>query len=106
MNAHMFFVEQLSRKIFFFTRKKENILKKELFVDAIWLVEGYPDYFFGEDKNFYRIKSNGKARQCKLTVIGYTKGYVLKSKFLSLNRLRGMIKKNDEANFVLSYPVI
>jgi hypothetical protein len=81
-------------------------LEKALFVDAIWSVDGYPDYFFGEDKNLYRAKANGKARQCKLTMIGYTKGYVLKSRFFSLSRLRGMIKKNSEANLVVSYIVI
>jgi hypothetical protein len=81
-------------------------LENELFIDPIWIIEGYPDYFFGNDKYLYRIKADGKARQCKLTVIGYTKGYVLKSKFFSLIRLKGMIQKNKNIHFASSYAII
>lgn len=81
-------------------------MEKTLFVVPVWLIEGYPDYFFAEDKNLYRIKENGKARQCRQTMIGYSKGYVLKSKFHTLTRLRGMLKKNQDTNFATVFESI
>ena len=81
-------------------------MKNELFIDPKWIIEGYPDYFFGNDKYLYRIKNNFQARRCNKTVIGYTQGYVLKSKFFSLKRLQGMIKKNNNIQFASSYAII
>ncbi|MBC8154168.1 MAG: hypothetical protein H7Z72_14790 [Bacteroidetes bacterium] len=63
-------------------------------VERIWDIEGYPNYFFGADDRLYRFDSLGRVRQNKRIVIGYTMGYVLKSKFFSLARLRPMLHRH------------
>lgn len=59
-----------------------------------WDVEGFPNYFFGSDKQLYRIDRQGRLHQNKLIMVGYSKGYVLKSKFFSLTKLRPLLKKH------------
>ena len=63
-------------------------------VERAWDIEGFPDYFFGKDKKLYRYDSQGRIRRNKQTVIGYTTGYVLKSKFFSIARLRPMLRRH------------
>lgn len=67
-------------------------------VERVWDVEGYPNYFFGSDKHLYRYDSQGRVRRNKQIVIGYTMGYVLKSKFFSLARLRLMLRPHSAAD--------
>jgi hypothetical protein len=64
--------------------------------ERIWDIEGHPEYFFGADKKLYRVTKQGHLKENKLQIIGYTKGYILKSKFFSLVKLRPMLKKHAE----------
>ncbi|SOD97643.1 hypothetical protein SAMN06269250_5868 [Spirosoma fluviale] len=57
-------------------------------VERVWDIDGYPNYFFGHDKRLYRFDSRGQVRMNKRIIIGTTQGYVLKSKFFSLEQLR------------------
>lgn len=61
-------------------------------IKAKWLIDGYPDFFIGEDKKMYRLKTQ---REIKLTLNGYTKGYYLNRKFFSLHQLRPLLRKID-----------
>lgn len=72
-------------------------MKKDIFVKRLWFVIGYPDYFVGDDNKMYRIKKEVNVRACKLTQIGYSQGYVLKSRFFTLTRLREMLQKNENS---------
>lgn len=69
-----------------------KVLLKSKTIKAKWLIEGQPDFFIGEDKKLYRIKTQ---REIKLTLNGYTKGYYLNRKFFSLHQLRPLIRKRD-----------
>lgn len=68
--------------------------QESLMIERAWLITGYPDYFVGIDNKMYRIKKEDCVRECKLTLIGYSKGYVLKSRFFTIMRLRTMLVKN------------
>lgn len=81
-------------------------MKKETFVRRIWLIDGYPEYFVGDDNKMYRIKKETNVRACKLTQIGYSQGYVLKSRFFTLNRLRSMLLKNEHADPEMLFLII
>lgn len=61
-----------------------------------WNIEGYPEYFFGSDKKLYRVTKQGHLKENKLQLIGYTKGYILKSKFFSLAKLKPMLRRHVE----------
>lgn len=69
-----------------------KVVLKSKTIKAKWLIEGQPDFFIGEDKKLYRIKTQ---REIKLTLNGYTKGYYLNRKFFSLHQLRPLIRKRD-----------
>lgn len=79
------------------------MLVDSLLIERFWLIEGYPDYFVGQNNRMYRIKNNYEDRECKLTVVGYSKGYVLKSKFHSLKRLRELLVKNHNLSLEGGY---
>jgi hypothetical protein len=79
------------------------MLVDSLLIEHFWLVEGYPDYFVGQDNRMYRIKNNYEVRECKLTMVGYSKGYVLKSNFHSLKRLRELLLRNQNLSFEGGY---
>ncbi len=81
-------------------------MRKEIFVKRVWLVNGYPDYFVGDDNKMYRIKKDVNVRACKLTQIGYSQGYVLKSRFFTLNRLRAMLQKNQNVESETMFLII
>ncbi|MBC7570214.1 MAG: hypothetical protein H7319_10825 [Spirosoma sp.] len=66
-------------------------------VERVWDIDGHPNYFFGDDKHLYRYDSRGRVRRNKQIVVGYTMGYVLKSKFFSLVRLRSMLRRHGPA---------
>lgn len=59
-----------------------------------WDIDGYPNYFFGDDKQLYRYDSRGAIQQNKQVVVRYTTGYILKRKFFSLAKLRPMLKRH------------
>ncbi len=63
-------------------------------VTRVWDIEGYPNYFFADDNQLYRFDSRGRVQKNKRVVIGYTTGYVLKSKFFSLMKLRAMLYRH------------
>ena len=67
-------------------------------VERVWDIDGYPNYFFGADNQLYRFDSRGRLYQNKRIVIGYTTGYVLKSKFFSLAKLRPMLRRHEPTN--------
>ncbi len=50
----------------------------QLSIERVWDIEGYPNYFFGADKQLYRFDSRGRVQRNKRVMIGYTQGYVLK----------------------------
>ncbi len=79
------------------------MLRDTLLIERIWLIEGYLDYFVGQNDRMYRIKNDFEVRECKLTIVGYSKGYVLKSKFHSLKRLRELLVKNQNLAFEGGY---
>ena len=64
-------------------------------VERIWDVDGYPNYFFGHDKQLYRYDSRGQVKTNKRIVIGTTQGYILKRKFYSLSQLRPLLRRHD-----------
>ena len=55
-----------------------------------WLIEGY-DLYFIDSNNKVRNIQTGKALQMQLK--GYTKGYYLNGKFMSLKQIRPLLKK-------------
>lgn len=63
-------------------------------IERVWDIEGYPNYFLGDDNQLYRYDSRGRIHRNKRIIIGYTQGYVLKSKFFSLARLRPMLYRH------------
>ena len=71
-----------------------NRFTTETDVERVWDIEGYPNYFFADDRQLYRFDSRGRLRRNKRTVVGYTQGYVLKSKFFSLAKLRTMLRRH------------
>ncbi len=74
----------------------KKILMHTLLVRT-WDIEGYPDYFFGDDKKLYRFDSRGRVRQNKRAVAGgYTEGYYLRGEFISLLRLRPLLRRHRE----------
>lgn len=72
-------------------------------IERIWDIEGYPDYFFAADKQLYRFDSRGRIRRNKKIVIGYTTGYVLRSKFFSLTKLRSMLRRYTPTNHQVDF---
>ena len=65
-------------------------------VERVWDIEGYPNYFFGDDKRLYRFDARGTVKTNKRVVIGTTQGYILKRKFFSLGQLRLLLRRHGE----------
>jgi hypothetical protein len=61
--------------------------KKQTIAARQWDIDGFPNYFFNSKKQLFRVSNTGSIRENKMIMIGYTKGYVLKSKFYSLTKL-------------------
>jgi hypothetical protein len=64
-------------------------------VDLVWQLNFAPNYQFDKKGNCFNVKSG---KQMKQTVIGYTVGYCINSKFKSLSSLRQSlvrIQKSD-----------
>ncbi|QJW88739.1 hypothetical protein HNV11_04765 [Spirosoma taeanense] len=64
-------------------------------VQRIWDIEGYPNHFFGDDNELYRITKRGELRRIRRSMKRYTQGYVIKSQFYSLSQLRPMLRRHD-----------
>ncbi|GAB4054515.1 hypothetical protein [Spirosoma litoris] len=61
-------------------------------VERVWDIHGFPNYFFGHDKQLYRFDSRGQVKTNKRVIIGTTQGYILKRKFYSLSQLRPLLR--------------
>ncbi|GAB4030358.1 hypothetical protein GCM10028774_04840 [Spirosoma jeollabukense] len=72
-------------------------------VERVWDIEGYPNYFFGDDKQLYRYDSRGCLQQNKRIIIGYTSGYILKRKFFSLAQLRPLLRPHKTTNHLTDF---
>jgi hypothetical protein len=68
-------------------------------VQRLWDIDGFPNYFFAEDNELYRITARGEAKQMRRAVKRYTQGYVLKSRFYSLSQLRPMLRRHDRTDY-------
>lgn len=64
-------------------------------VQRIWDIDGYDNYFFGDDNELYRITRRGELRCIRRNMKRYTQGYVLKSRFYSLKQLRLLLRRHD-----------
>jgi hypothetical protein len=67
-------------------------------IERVWDIEGFPNYFFGQDKRLYRFDSRGRVKINKRLVIGTTQSCVLKTKFFSLSQLRPLLRRHGEAD--------
>jgi hypothetical protein len=63
-------------------------------VKRLWDIDGYPNYFFGEDNELYRITSRGELKRNPRCMKRYTIGYTLKSRFYSLAQLRPLLRRH------------
>jgi hypothetical protein len=62
-------------------------------VNLVWMLDYANNYQFDKLGNCYNIKTG---KQLKKTIVGYTEGYCIKSKFKSLKILRKhLIKIKD-----------
>jgi hypothetical protein len=71
-----------------------------------WYLEGFPNYFIGEDKQLYRvIRSDGtdSFQLKKLCMQRYTKGYYFSGKFYSLAKLRPLLYRASETPSLHSF---
>lgn len=73
-------------------KRYENV---QALVQRVWDIDGYPNYFFGDDNQLYRFDSRGCIKRNKRVMLRYTQGYVLKSRFYSLSQLRPMLRRHD-----------
>jgi hypothetical protein len=71
-------------------------IKKLVPITREWDIEGFPNHFFSSDNRLFRLTKKGEIKENKLMLIGYTKGFVLMSKFHSLTKLAGMKKKHED----------
>lgn len=49
-----------------------------LLIGRVWDIDGFPNYFFGDDKQLYRFDSRGAVKTNKRVIIGTTQGHILK----------------------------
>ncbi|WP_082111558.1 hypothetical protein [Spirosoma radiotolerans] len=63
-----------------------------------WDIDGFPTYFFGADKNLYRIDTRGQYVINRRQMKRYTFGYTLKSRFYSLSQLRPLLRRHILTN--------
>lgn len=68
-----------------------------LLIGRVWDIDGFPDYFFGDDKQLYQYGSRGAIRKNKRIVVHYTQGYSLKGRFYSLARLRPLLRQHNKS---------
>ena len=68
-------------------------------VQRNWDIDGYPNYFFGNDNELYRVTKRGELKCIRRSMKRYTQGYVLKSRFYSLLQLRLMLRRHDLTDY-------
>ncbi len=56
-----------------------------------WFLINHPDYYFTTDKKLYNSKTNRIIK--KVVKGGYSVGYVIDGKFLTLKKLKPLIRK-------------
>ena len=83
--------------------KKVSVVQAKV-IKRLWDIEGYPNYFFGDDNQLYRYDLRGQVKRNKRIVIGYTQGYILRRKFFSLTQLRPLLRRHGEADETPSIP--
>ena len=64
-------------------------------VDLVWKLNFSDNYHFDRSGNCYNVKTG---RQLKITVVGYTVGYCICGKFMSLARLRDSLIKIERTD--------
>lgn len=62
-------------------------------VDLVWRLDFAENYQFDKNGNCYNVKTGRKIKQ---TVVGYTIGYCIGSKFHSLGKLRKSLVKIEK----------
>jgi hypothetical protein len=72
-------------------------------VERVWDIDGYPNYFFGNDKQLYRTLPRAGVRRNKRIMIGSTMGYSLKSKFFSLSQLRPLLRRHEDSDHPMPF---
>ena len=72
------------------TPTPRQMLHYQINIVPKWIIEGYQLYFI-DDNNKVRNIRTGKVLQMQLK--GYTKGYYLNGHFLSLTKIRTLLKK-------------
>lgn len=60
-----------------------------------WQIKGYDNYFVSDKNKVHNLKTG---KELKMQLKGYTKGYYLNSKFVSLFILRGLLTKIEKQN--------
>lgn len=68
------------------------IVIKANIIEVAWLIEGIDGYGFGKDKKLYNLKTS---KNIRMTIKGYTKGFQIKNKFYTLNKLKPLLIKPD-----------
>jgi hypothetical protein len=62
-------------------------------VNPIWHIQGFDNYFIGDDKQLYRVERKGTVQLKKLCMKNYSKGYYFSGKFYTLTKLRTLLVK-------------
>jgi len=71
------------------------VIYKQDIIEVMWVINGVDGYGFGSDKKLYNLKTS---HEIKMTIKGYTKGYQIKNKFYTLNKLRTLSKRPERFN--------
>lgn len=61
-------------------------------IELRWKIRGYEEYYFGNDKNLYNIKTGRKLLK---TINNRSVGYWLGKKFYSQNKLKQLLIRPD-----------
>ncbi|WP_086010209.1 hypothetical protein [Spirosoma panaciterrae] len=75
----------------------------QLSVCRVWDIEGYPNYFFDADGQLYRVTLRGDLKRSPRLVKRYTQGYILKSKFFSLTKLRPLLRRHTPTDRLMDF---
>lgn len=62
-------------------------------IELTFKIEGIDGYYFGSDKKLYNARTG---REIKATLNGRSKGFWIKRKFYSLNKLRPMLRNIEK----------
>lgn len=74
-----------------------------LLIVRVWDIDGFPDYFFGADKQLYRYDARGSIRKNKRLVVNYTQGYSLKGRFYSLAQIRPRLRIHEPTDHPMDF---